>query len=343
MGTETDLQPMNFSDILPGADDDWDHGGGEADRGDNLEPATPVEEPDPQDPSAENPPVEDPPAEDPPTEDPPAENPPAEDPPAEDPPADQVDPAKLEREKDIMIPKARFDQSRRQLDAAKRRIAELEARMQSANPEQGQAPGTQQQADLNDQMVQLQTEINELILDGKSAEAAAKQLELNQKLIEYGRSVAQQEADQTVTKRTEQQAYDAAVDELEAKFEFFDATSDSFDAELVGKVQVFRDAYINQGYSPANAVLQAAEDVVKLHRPELLEPPTPQPPVPTPAPRTTPVERNVQAAAAQPPAMGGERTTRAAQETSVNVMELTEAEFDNLTETELRRLRGDFN
>jgi hypothetical protein len=93
-----------------------------------------------------------------------------------------------------------------------------------------------------------------------------------------------------------------------------------------------RDVYIAAGYAPHEA-LQEAELIMqfKYGIGKKAE-------APAPAPKPKVNEKNLKAASTTPPKTDG---TLDSQKTRRSVLEMTEAEFDKLTDAELAELRGD--
>lgn len=179
----------------------------------------------------------------------------------EDAPAGDPKPAK-----DPLIPKARLDQALRARRAAeqeaqelKARIAEMEAAQLEAN-----APKPMSPQEIQD----LMKRANEALVDGRVEDAAALQAEALAAL-----------APRPVQAKPANTSPDIdPVDALEARVEFrsmikdiyerfpeFDEHGESFNEELSQEALDLTDLYVGRGYSTAEAVKKAAENVAKIH------------------------------------------------------------------------------
>lgn len=249
-----------------------------------------------------------------------------------------------------VIPRTRFDQVNNKLSAANQRIQELEQRL-----EQGQQVGQQEQADaeaevkFQEEIVNAQDEIYRLNLDGDTKAAAQKQVELNRKVFERERERARAEARAEVNQSMAEREYTATVSKLEGEFPFINPDNGGYDQTMVNRVQSISRALIREeGYSPAEALQEATETVAARYYPDLVAPePAQQKPKTDVAQKKAArkqqsVEKKVAAAQKQPRKMPGERpAAEKAGRTALNLAELSESEFDAISATELKRLRGD--
>lgn len=142
----------------------------------------------------------------------------------------------------------------------------------------------------------------------------------------------QQATRETQTRSSTQQV----ISRLKDTYEVLDDTSDKFDPDLTARTLTFQRAYIDEGLTPADALEQAAEDAIKLMRPEVLQA---RAPVNKPIAPARNVKQKVEAARQQPP-----RTKGLSQKESrtVNIFSMKDEDFEKLTAAELARLRGDF-
>jgi len=250
---------------------------------------------------------------------------------------------------DHMIPKARLDR-----ELAKRR--ELEQRLQELESSRKveEVAAEDKPIDLSEVIDrEAITKALDINLDGKNTEAAEILIgEMSKAVaagVSQGRAQMREElsatseaaiakAVGTVTQRSVEDEYNAAVDQIEAAYPVFNPESDQFSDELSSKAVAYMKAFREDGDSPAEAMRNAAELALSRYAPELLKK--------TGAPEVTPNQpgenerrRNADAAAAQPTRTAG----RPAREepATIDIEKLTEDEFDALPESTKAELRGD--
>ena len=132
--------------------------------------------------------------------------------------------------------------------------------------------------------------------------------------------------------------------EIEATFPVLNENSADFDVNLQNEVVELRNAFMSQGYTPADSLTKATEYTLAAKRPELLNPTTE-----TEAPKVDEqvvqkkkvanINKKLKAADSQPPAMKGES---AKGDKKIDLNTLSDDEFSALPEETLRRMRGDF-
>lgn len=283
------------------------------DRGDNLE-AAPAPQPEATEPEATEPEVT-----------------------ASEEPSDPVtkeaapEPEKPKREP--KIPKSRFDEINEKYKAAKEALEQLQAEREAET----QATEGGYDFDAAEQ------EYLEFVLDGKTAEAAAKRREI--RAAERAQIEAEIEAKSSNTvevKSTQQQILDLSNKYAE-EFPAFDPQDESFDAEAIEEVKALYTGYYTQSQNAVLSFQKAVEAVVKLRgwdAPAATEEPAPEPEPQKPSPKQ--VTAKVEMAKKQPTNLAGvgEGSTKHGME--VNVAQLSEKEFDALPESTKARLRGDF-
>jgi len=234
-------------------------------------------------------------------------------------------------QKNIMLPKQRYDSQKARADRAEQELAALKAQISASAPTSPAAVSPELEATT--------LAYNEALLDGNVPEANlqfAKMTSLIQRSVTE-QAIAQIEA--RTTQKTTQQVLNDTADQIASRFpELDDYNAATFDPDLATEVQVISDGYISRNlYSPAEALSLAAEMVMRRERPGyfLQSAPAAVPAVPPVAQAT--ISRNAQAAAAQPPVIPG----GAAAAPKLNISQMSDAEFSRLSADELSRLRGD--
>ena len=236
-----------------------------------------------------------------------------------------------------MVPKSRLDevlvknkQMRKQLDDIQQKEAEVQA----------EAP--KYDFDMKEQ------EYQQFILDGATESATKLRSEMRKAEKDQLMFEVQQQMGQTVQQdRAEQELQEKAV-EIASTFAIFNEESPEFNEELTKEVTGLRDAFIIQGYTPADSLARAAEYTLAAKHPELLQGApeeaavkVQQNKIAAEKRQKTTVKKKLVASKSQPPTMKGE-STAARGEAAVNVNVLSDDEFNALPDETLRRLRGDF-
>ena len=191
-------------------------------------------------------------------------------------------------------------------------------------------------------------EYQQLVLDGATADATKLRGEMRAAEKDQLMFEMKQQMGQTVQQdRATQELQDKAI-EIANTFDVFNEESASFNEELTKEVAELRDAFIIQGYEPADSLARATEYTLAAKHPELLRGEAGAEAVKTQQNKdivkkrqTTTVQKKLAASKSQPPTMKGEGTSKRGV-TATNVNTLSDDEFSALPEETLRRLRGDF-
>jgi hypothetical protein len=149
-------------------------------------------------------------------------------------------------------------------------------------------------------------------------------------------------AQQRSAQQSQQQEFDTTVTELTAAYSIFDPQAEDYNNDLTMEVVALRDMYVQQGQTMANALRKAAQRVLKSEG--LWEDDSPAAPS-TVAATTADVNKKALAskmtAVRQPPttAKAG-RTDKDGEQKAVDILKMTDAEFDALSDADLERLTG---
>jgi hypothetical protein len=240
----------------------------------------------------------------------------------------------IEPPKSPMVPKSRLDEvlaknkkMQKQLDDIQQKEAEVQA----------EAP--QYDFDVKEQ------EYQQLILDGDSTSAVALRTEMRAAEKEQMMFEVQQQMGQTVQQSQAAQELQEKAKEIEATFSILNENHEDFDKEITTEVLELRDAFIVQGYEPADSLARATEYTLAAKHPELLNGiedfTTKQNKKVIQKRQKTTVKKKLEASKSQPPKLQGEGTAKRGEKvTDLNV--LSDEEFGALPEETLKRMRGDF-
>ena len=247
--------------------------------------------------------------------------------------SDQVVAEEVEQPKPPMVPKSRLD--------------EVLAKQKALQKQLDEAKAVQQQAAENAPEYDFATkeaEYQQLVLDGEAEKAVELRNEIRNAEKEQFMFEVQAKMGQTVQQSQEMTALEAKAAEIEASFSVLNENSADFDVNLQNEVVELRNAFMAQGYTPADSLTKATEYTLAAKRPDLLNPQQEQP-----APKVDDkvvekkkvanINKKLQAADSQPPAMKGES---AKGDKKIDLNTLSDDEFSALPEETLRRMRGDF-
>ena len=176
-------------------------------------------------------------------------------------------------EKEVRIPKSRFDEAvgkeREAREAAERRAAELEARLQQQEAAKGQAQARSEQlAAIDAQVAQMEEKYQELLLDGNTKEAAALMREIRMAERQVAKMEAQEESAAVVSQELERQRFGVAVARLEADYPVLNPQSDAYDNDLVQMVLLVHNDMVRQGVAPSEALVAATSRVMARVQPQ---------------------------------------------------------------------------
>ena len=254
-----------------------------------------------------------------------AEEPPAEEPPAEEPPAEEPE----NKRHRVRIPKERFDEINEQRKAALAKIEELERQLQ--------AKEKPQEYDFDAR----ERDYMDAVLDGRLDDAAAIRQEIRQAEQAMFQQTLQGATEEARQRAVTEVRIQEVVEELEQTYPVFDVNSEEFDQDLADEVLVLQKSFVERGLQPDTALRKAAAYVAKAND---ITPVGATPEQPAGLRRQAPsapqgaVERKMEAARRQPPSA----PSRAREEPTIDIANMTDEDFENLSEEALRKLRGDF-
>lgn len=248
------------------------------------------------------------------------------------------------------IPKGRYDSVARRADAERDRADGLEQQLADIKrgvdntrvTERAEALTT---TDPSGEVAEIDANLNILsekyaaaIADGDATQMHA--LRNEERALERQRTdllFAQRGREMTAEAR-ESVRYDMTVEALEKQYDVLNPDQEAYDPNTAGEVLDLAQAFEARGASKADAVLRAVGYVFKGYE---VKPETPE--KKAPEKRKTDVSKNLDAAAKQGKDLSGvgDSSAAAGKANEIDVMKLSEEEFDALPEETLRRLQGD--
>ena len=234
--------------------------------------------------------------------------------------------------KDQKVPYKRFKEAvtkeREARAAAEKELAELRARL-------GETPDVDvSEAELD--------ELGNLLIEGKTAEYGKGMKNILTKVFQAGLQAATERARdvtriETAAEREAREMQEAAQ-RWAREYPTFDPASPSFDADMLEEALALRDAYMDRGMSPSAAIERAVKRIAG----DL----TPAAPAPAPAPasaRPNTVPQKIAAAAQQPPVPAGTGEYDQPRSLLSKIAEMSDEDFDKLSEADLEMLRRGIN
>lgn len=243
----------------------------------------------------------------------------------------------------FMIPKSRYD-------AVMGRLKEAEARLNAQRQQPTVAPMQQMEQDegsnYEQRLADIDAQIAEAVKDSDGEKAAQLMRESRSIQNEMLQAQLSQAQSTTSSATIEQIRYDTLVDQIEAILPEVNPDSPQYDAGMVMEVQDLSEAFQARGLSASQALTKALNYVKpdwRSPRPAQTEATTASDPSPAPQRRATNVKQNLSDARSQPPSMTtGENSDSAGLKSKLDVMKMSDDEFNKLTPDQLAELRGDF-
>lgn len=237
---------------------------------------------------------------------------------------------------DRFIPKSRFDEVNNEKKELKARLEALEAQVSSAvAPVAADAPAAIVEETPAFDFDGKENEYLEAITEGDIEKAKTIRSEIRQAEREALKEELRTETAQVTAQQTVAERKAAVIDKALNDYPELKNGSETFNPEQVAKVNRMALAYQAEGKTADVALSLAIKDLM----PPIVDTPAEIPVTDKGTKEAR--ERNAKAAAAQAPRIGVVGTGERAQAASVNVEDLSEAEFDALPEREKKRLRGD--
>jgi hypothetical protein len=242
------------------------------------------------------------------------------------------------------IPRHRYNFQRDQRLAAERQAQALqeELRKYQAYVQQMQQQQPQQErVDYDAKISEIDQQIEDARADGdtsKVSQLRAQQRKLEREAVMeqmYASMPRQQQQQldprQVIQQTSESLRLEQLIGQLEQQYPVLDETSDQFDAEMSDEIMNLYDS-LRQRMPLSAAMERAVSYVTKAHD---ISPATQ-----TKAPARKSVERNIRAAAAQPPELDGVGmdSAKAGVTRSVDIAKMTQDQFEQLSDSEIEKL-----
>ena len=243
--------------------------------------------------------------------------------------AEEEEVAAKSDEKSHMVPKARMDEEiarRRQLED---RLAKLE---DDAKPQKTPEP----EFDFDSK----EAEYMDAVLDGETDKAQKVRKEIRSAERESMAKELREDIHNTTNVTKQHLDLDVAVADMMASYPVLDSTSDEADADLIAEANELMGMYAEKGMAQADALRKAVRMTLASNMPELLQPKAVQS-KPAAKKRTTDVKQKLEAASKQPAKLKGESAATRGNDV-VDISTMTDADFDKLSDAQMKRLRGDF-
>lgn len=264
-------------------------------------------------------------------------------------------------DRNIRVPKFRLDAVTARARAAEERALAAEQRLKDLEAQlaKGGKPADDKdtkaadpKAALEAKLSDIDTRLAEAMKEGDTATVSKLMAESRQAQTEF--IISNMKADITETRSAtvnevqESARLDSILTQLEADFPIFDENSDKYDQKANDQVARLQAAFIAQGNSPSDALIEAVNYVL----PSLgysLEYEDETPPKKDEGKKDDKRDkdtrkRNVETSKKQPPDLdeAGEDSTKGGMSGDApNAMDLTDEEFDALPEATKRMMRGD--
>lgn len=237
--------------------------------------------------------------------------------------------------KDPGIPRHRFNEVNERMKRAEQRLAELEAQRTA------QTEATEDQYDFDT----AEKEYVDLLLDGKTEEAAAKRNEIRAAEQAVFTQAAKREAVSDVNEQAELRDLNDLSLQAEEAYPVFNENSESYDPTIANKVVVYMKGYMSEGQSISDAFVSGLADVIEQYDLDGKR----ATPADTSAPKEqkgAPIKKTkekveIAKKTAKSPAGHGEGSAERGISTP-SIEDMSDADLDKLTPEQLARMRGDY-
>jgi len=243
--------------------------------------------------------------------------------------------AEAEPKKSPRIPKERFDEVNERMKSAEKKLQEFET------TQKAELEGAENTFDYDAK----ETEYMEAVIDGRLDDANAIRNDIRSAetaAFDSKLAAARDSAIQDSSSATQENIrFTDAVAQLESQYDVINPNHDDFSVDVANEVVALRDAYQATGLTATTALRKAVRIVALDEGLTANGDPTvevtdaiPDKKVQTPQE----IEKNIAAAASQP---GQMENGSPAAEGKIDIMNISDADFANLSQADLKALRGD--
>ena len=247
--------------------------------------------------------------------------------------------AEADKKKQHMIPKDRLDQ-----ELAKRR--QLENKLKELEEKTAEKPQQTVDFDFDD----AETKYMEAVLDGETEKAKQIRAEIRTMERQQMQLELQQSMAQTSQQTQAQIRLEAAVKEITAAHPYLDLNSPDANQDLINETNELMSGFLNAGYDAVDALNKAVGYTTQSMG--INAPVGEAAVIPNAVDKKVVADKvakktadsaakKAQAANQQPPKLGGE-SQRSRDDNVVDIFKMSDKELNQLSEEQLRKLRGDF-
>ena len=240
------------------------------------------------------------------------------------------------------IPKSRFDevnnkakQAKAEVEALRRELEALKAGLQQG--QQQEAPQQQEQQQPTFDFDAKEREYMDAVLDGEVDKALQIRNEIRKAELEAAQKIAANKSQESVADYNTRIQLEQTVSRINEQYPVFDPSADSFNEVALQEALQIRDGLIATGVNPVEAVQKAAELTSFKYTTPATKQDDGQVTKQKPTKQRVPKQK-VDTANKQPPAIGDKTTTQADTGTKIDVMRMTDEEFDALSEDDIKKL-----
>jgi hypothetical protein len=250
---------------------------------------------------------------------------------------------KSDKKPENRIPQSRVDEmARKNREALQKKDEEIAKLQELANRNKV----SEEIETLRGRIDEMDDKYEDLLADGKTAEAKALRKQIRELQDVYNRSIAVANSKAASSVAVEQMRYDTALSNLEAQYAKMNPDHDDFDPEIVDEVIEVMTGLQRSGATKSAALRRAVKYV-------LGNPPASAEKIEDDAAkvqslrdekREEAVKRGLDAASKQPADLskvGLDSDKAGNKEGKIDVLKLTQAQFAKLDEAQLSKLRGD--
>lgn len=159
------------------------------------------------------------------------------------------------KSRDQRIPLSRFNEVNERMKRAEARLAQLEQQ------DQAEEQAEEQSYDFD----KAEEEYMDLLLDGKTAEAAAKRREIRTAEKADYLATSRQDTQQTVTQDAVVRELNSLVAQSQQMYPVFDENSADYNPTISAKTVTFMKGYVADGMEPSEAFVAALADSIDLY------------------------------------------------------------------------------